>query len=171
MAFIETTITPEMIEKYDMAQDYLEIANHKRQDFLTYGQEEHFGKKKMGYQRLEYLDTVDSIVIDEQQDCYLRCGNCASIIFGISPHHYLFFYYKGQRIYLVVDFVYGEKDLINKTNTVECKVIQVNSLSTISMDEQFLHLLEQALYIRYDKLHNNHGWKYTVFINFDSIFN
>ncbi len=30
MAFIETTITPEMIEKYDMAQDYLKIANHKR---------------------------------------------------------------------------------------------------------------------------------------------
>ena len=52
MAFIETTITPEMIEKYDMAQDYLEIANHKRQDFLTYGQEEPFGKSAMAYRRL-----------------------------------------------------------------------------------------------------------------------
>ena len=149
MAFIETTITPEMIEKYDMAQDYLEIANHKRQDFLTYGQEERFGKKKMGYQRLEYLDTVDSIVIDEQQDCYLRYGSCASVIFGIFPHDYTFFYYKGQRIYLVVDFVSGEKDLINKSYAIECKVIQVNSLSTISVNEQLLGLLKDALYTHY----------------------
>ena len=96
MAFIETTITPEMIEKYDMAQDYLEIANHKRQDFLTYGQEERFGKKKMGYQRLEYLDTLDSIVIDEQQDCYLRYGSCASVIFGIFPHDYTFFFIRDK---------------------------------------------------------------------------
>lgn len=113
MAFIETTITPEMIEKYDMAQDYLKIANHKRQDFLTYGQEEPFGKSIMAYRRLENLGQIDPIVIDEQQNCYLRYGNCGSVIFGVRPHNYMFFYYKGQRIYLVVDFVSGKKDLIN----------------------------------------------------------
>ena len=156
-----------MIEKYDMAQDYLEIANHKRQDFLTYGQEERFGKKKMGYQRLEYLDTVDSIVIDEQQDCYLRYGSCASVIFGIFPHDYMFFYYKGQRIYLVVDFVSGEKDLINKSYAIECKVIQVNSLSTISVNEQLLGLLKDALYTYYYNFHNFNDWKCTVSVCFD----
>ena len=158
-----------MIEKYDMAQDYLEIANHKRQDFLTYGQEERFGKKKMGYQRLEYLDTVDSIVIDEQQDCYLRYGSCASVIFGIFPHDYMFFYYKGQRIYLVVDFVSGEKDLINKSYAIECKVIQVNSLSTISVNEQLLRLLKDALYTYYYNFHNFNDWKCTVSVCFDFI--
>ena len=158
-----------MIEKYDMAQDYLEIANHKRQDFLTYGQEERFGKKKMGYQRLEYLDTVDSIVIDEQQDCYLRYGSCASVIFGIFPHDYMFFYYKGQRIYLVVDFVSGEKDLINKSYAIECKVIQVNSLSTISVNEQLLGLLKDALYTYYYNFHNFNDWKCTVSVCFDFI--
>ena len=131
MAFIETTITPEMIEKYDMAQDYLKIANHKRQDFLTYGQEEPFGKRIMAYRRLENLGQIDPIVIDEQQNCYLRYGNCASVIFGARPHNSMFFYYKVQRIYLVVDFIYGEKNLINKSYAIECKVIQVNSLSTI----------------------------------------
>ena len=131
MAFIETTITPEMIEKYDMAQDYLKIANHKRQDFLTYGQEEPFGKSIMAYRRLENLGQIDPIVIDEQQNCYLRYGNCASVIFGARPHNYMFFYYKVQRIYLVVDFIYGEKNLINKSYAIECKLIQVNSLSTI----------------------------------------
>ena len=169
MAFIETTITPEMIEKYDMAQDYLEIANHKRQDFLTYGQEEPFGKSAMAYRRLENLGKIDPIVIDEQQDCYLRYGSCASVIFGIFPHDYMFFYYKGQRIYLVVDFVSGEKDLINKSYAIECKVIQVNSLSTISVNEQLLGLLKDALYTYYYNFHNFNDWKCTVSVCFDFI--
>lgn len=169
MAFIETTITPEMIEKYDMAQDYLKIANHKRQDFLTYGQEEPFGKSIMAYRRLENLGQIDPIVIDEQQNCYLRYGNCASVIFGVRPHNYMFFYYKGQRIYLVVDFIYGEKNLINKSYAIECKVIQVNSLSTISVNEQLLGLLKDALYTYYYNFHNFNDWKCTVSVCFDFI--
>lgn len=169
MAFIKTQITQEMVEKYDMKQDYLEIFNNYEDDFLTYGQEERFGKRKVCYDHLENLDKSAIITIDEQQDCYLRYGNCSSLIFGIIPHKYLCFYYKGQRIYLVVDFIEGARDFVNKTYTVECSVIQMNSLSTVNADELFLRLLEEALYIHYDEYYNSCGWKCTVSISFNFI--
>ncbi len=41
--------------------------------------------------------------IDEQQDCYLRYGGDGGQISGIFSHSYFLIYYKGQRIYFIIE--------------------------------------------------------------------
>lgn len=166
MSFINTKVTPEMVNKYDMQQDYATLKKHRTKEFFTYGQEEFWGANSAVYSNLE-VGEFSKFIIDEQQDCYLRYGGHGGQIAGIFPHTYFLIYYKGQRIYFVIDTEIQGRDADNKISTSKVTILQLNSMQSIEIDTQLCETI--ATVIKLFELSWSGNWTHITTFNFDPI--
>ena len=167
MAFIETKITPEMIAKYDMQQDYSIVENYHIRHMYSYGQELTLGIMKSGCSNLKLRDSSE-LIIDEEQDCYLRYAGSNMFAKVSYVHRYYLLYYQGQRMYFVTHTDTLERDEIKKFASSITTILQINSLQPISITSHLCDTIAIVLKAHY-KYRNVNNWRENKTFNFEPI--
>ena len=167
MAFIETKITPEMIAKYDMQQDYSIVENNYIKNMYSYGQELTLGIMKSGCSNLKLRDSSE-LIIDEEQDCYLRYAGSNMFAKVSYVHRYYLLYYQGQRMYFVTHTDTLQEDRASKFVFYETTVLQINSLQPIQITSHLCDTITAVLeaYFEYRNVNN---WNENTTFNFEPI--
>lgn len=99
MTFTNEWITPELIKKYDLQQDY-DITT--RPFKIINGQEVFLPFSRFVYSNLVFHGFEREITIDVERDMYLRYGGSGSPRAGNIGWTYYIFYFKGKRIYFAL---------------------------------------------------------------------
>lgn len=97
MAFVNTWITPEDVEKYELKQDY-EVAKHR-----------------IGvYSNLKISEIIhgNQWTVDKGRDLYLRRGGRGNAAFGVGEinHHYFLLNWRGHYLFPVIKYEENCKD-------------------------------------------------------------